>query len=463
VMLHRSTVGDANTGRFRIALSDQVGRAVRSFDKMPLEQLANERVARIENVPAEIRAALLEQFLSDQQGYQTAKLHLDRAKSQLAAAKKTVAPQNVMVLAERQTPRTTFVLERGVWDKKGLAVTADVPESILAHQSAVANEPPGRLDLAKWLVSTEHPLTARVLVNQLWQLCFGAGLVRTPEDFGLQGERPTHPELLDYLALEFMESGWDVQHVLRLIVTSRTYRQSSEFVAAAIDRDPDNRWLARGARFRLPSWMIRDGALRSSGLLNDALGGPTVMPYQPDGVWAEMFMGRFRYQPSQGAAQYRRTLYAFWRRSAAPTFLFDSSQRRICEVRPRQTNTPLQALTMLNDLNIMTSARNLAKNAMAQRSEVSQQLEYLFEAVLCRRPDRNELTVLAREYDAAMKHYGQGEVGKKQAVELLRFGQPEQYNDEQVIQVPSEDSAKLASLLIVASLIYNLDEAVTHE
>ncbi|MFP6586782.1 MAG: PSD1 and planctomycete cytochrome C domain-containing protein [Pirellulaceae bacterium] len=463
VMLHRSTVGDANTGRFRIALSDQVGRAVRSFDKMPLEQLANARVARIENVPAEIRAALLEQFLSDQQGYQTAKLHLDRAKSQLAAAKKTVAPQNVMVLAERKTPRTTFVLERGVWDKKGLAVTADVPESILAHQSAVANEPPGRLDLAKWLVSTEHPLTARVLVNQLWQLCFGAGLVRTPEDFGLQGERPTHPELLDYLALEFMESGWDVQHVLRLIVTSRTYRQSSEFVAAAIDRDPDNRWLARGARFRLPSWMIRDGALRSSGLLNDALGGPTVMPYQPDGVWAEMFMGRFRYQPSQGAAQYRRTLYAFWRRSAAPTFLFDSSQRRICEVRPRQTNTPLQALTMLNDLNIMTSARNLAKNAMAQQSEVSQQLEYLFEAVLCRRPDRNELTVLAREYDAAMKHYGQGEVGKKQAVELLRFGQPEQYNDEQVIQVPSEDSAKLASLLIVASLIYNLDEAVTHE
>jgi len=463
VMLHRSTVGDANTGRFRIALSDQVGRAVRSFDKMPLEQLANERVARIENVPAEIRAALLEQFLSDQQGYQTAKLHLDRAKNQLAAAKKTVAPQNVMVLAERKTPRTTFVLERGVWDKKGLAVTADVPQSILAHQSAVANEPPGRLDLAKWLVSTEHPLTARVLVNQLWQLCFGAGLVRTPEDFGLQGERPTHPELLDYLALEFMESGWDVQHVLRLIVTSRTYRQSSEFVAAAVDRDPDNRWLARGARFRLPSWMIRDGALRSSGLLNDALGGPTVMPYQPDGVWAEMFMGRFRYQPSQGAAQYRRTLYAFWRRSAAPTFLFDSSQRRICEVRPRQTNTPLQALTMLNDLNIMTSARNLAKNAMAQRSEVSQQLEYLFEAVLCRRPDRNELTVLAREYDAAMKHYGQSEVGKKQAVELLRFGQPEQYNDEQVIQVPSEDSAKLASLLIVASLIYNLDEAVTHE
>jgi hypothetical protein len=302
-----------------------------------------------------------------------------------------------------------------------------------------------------------------VLVNQLWQLCFGGGLVRTPEDFGLQGERPTHPELLDYLALEFMESGWDVQHILRLIVTSKTYRQSSEFAAAAIERDPDNRWLARGARFRLPSWMIRDGALRSSGLMNDALGGPTVMPYQPDGVWAEMFMGRFRYQPSQGAAQYRRTLYAFWRRSAAPTFLFDSSQRRICEVRPRQTNTPLQALTMLNDLNIMTSARNLAKNAMAQQSEVSQQLEYLFEAVLCRRPDRNELTVLAREYDAAMKYYGQGEVGKKQAVELLRFGQPEQYSDEQVIQVPSEDSAKLASLMIVASLIYNLDEAVTHE
>jgi hypothetical protein len=143
--------------------------------------------------------------------------------------------------------------------------------------------------------------------------------------------------------------------------------------------------------------------------------------------------------------------------------LFDSSQRRICEVRPRQTNTPLQALTMLNDLNIMTSARNLAKNAMAQRTEVSQQLEYLFEAVLCRRPDRNELTVLVREYDAAMKHYGQGELGKKQAVELLRFGQPEQFSAEKNILLPPEYSAKLASLMIMASLIYNLDEAVTHE
>jgi hypothetical protein len=463
VMLHRSTVGDANTGRFRIALSDQVGRAVRSFDKMPIEQLANARVERVEDVPAEIRAALLEQFLTDHQEYQTVKLYLDRANSQLAAAKKAVAPQNVMVLAERKTPRTTFLLERGVWDKKGLAVTADVPKSILEHRSAVADEPQGRLDLAKWLVSTEHPLTARVIVNQLWQLCFGAGLVRTPEDFGLQGERPTHPELLDYLAIEFMQSDWDVQHVLRLIVTSKTYRQSSELVAAAIDRDPDNRWLARGSRFRLPSWMIRDGALRSSGLMNDALGGPTVMPYQPDGVWAEMFMGRFRYQPSQGAAQYRRTLYAFWRRTSAPTFLFDSSQRRNCEVRPRQTNTPLQALTMLNDLNIMTSARNLAKNAIAQRTEVSQQLEYLFEAVLCRRPDRSELAVLMREYDAAMKHYSQGELGKKQAVELLQFGQPEQFNAGKNIRKPSEHSAKLASLLIVASLVYNLDEAVTHE
>ncbi|MBT3889160.1 MAG: DUF1549 domain-containing protein [Planctomycetaceae bacterium] len=463
VMLHRSTIGDASTGRFRIAESDQVGRAVRSFDKMPLEKLANARVDSVENVPAEIRVALVQQFLTDHQGYQNAKLHLDRANRQLAAAKKAVAPQNVMVLAERKMPRTTFVLERGVWDKKGLAVTADVPESILEYQSATADEPQGRLDLAKWLVSTEHPLTARVIVNQLWQLCFGAGLVRTPEDFGLQGERPTHPELLDYLAIEFMQNGWDVQHVLRLIVTSKTYRQSSELVGAAFDRDPDNRWLARGSRFRLPSWMIRDAALRSSGLMNDALGGPTVMPYQPDGVWSEMFMGRFRYQASQGVAQYRRTLYAFWRRSAAPTFLFDSSQRRICEVRPRQTNTPLQALTMLNDLNIMTSARNLAKNAITQRTEVSQQLEYLFEAVLCRRPDRHELTVLAREYDLAMKHYYQGEAGKEQAVELLRFGQPEQFSGGENILVPTEHSAKLASLLIVASLIYNLDEAVTHE
>ena len=218
------------------------------------------------------------------------------------------------------------------------------------------------MDLAQWLVSPENPLTARVVVNHLWQMMFGAGLVRTPEDFGLQGDQPTHPELLDWLAVEFLESGWNVRHMLRLMVTSKTYQQSSVVSEEVLERDPKNLLLGRTNRYRLPAWMIRDAALQVSGLLHPMLGGPPVKPYQPEGVWAEMFMGRFSYEPSIGSAQYRRTLYAYWRRTAAPTFLFDSAQRRVCEVGMRRTNTPLHALTLLNDVTMLESSRALAES-----------------------------------------------------------------------------------------------------
>ncbi len=449
VMLQRSTEGDASIGRFRVSVTDQPGPGVRSLEPMPLEQLAAENEQDPAQLDGKLRSRLLDQFLADHVPYQQAKLDYDRADRQLSEVRKEAGDRNVMVLSERGAPRQTFVLERGVWDKHGEQVQRAVPAALLAWPEQKTQS---RMDLARWLVDRDNPLTARVIVNQLWQLCFEAGLVRTPEDFGLQGEFPTHPDLLDWLAVEFMESGWDLKHVLRLIVTSETYQQSSNMTAEQFQRDPDNRMLARGARFRLPSWMIRDAALRSGGLLNPAIGGPPVMPYQPNGVWAEMFMGRFQYMPSQGPAQHRRTLYAFWRRSAAPTFLFDSAQRRVCEVRPRQTNTPLQALTLLNDLTLLEASRELAKSAVALHVDVESRLTFLIQSTLSRPPTATERDVLQREYLQA-RHYYEDEPSA--AALLLDFGQPELR--------PATDLIDVAASMIVASMIYNLDEALTHE
>jgi hypothetical protein len=340
-------------------------------------------------------------------------------------------------------------LERGVWDKHGAEVPRSVPEAIFPLPKEKTKD---RLDLARWLVSEKNPLTARVVVNHLWQMCFGEGLVRTPGDFGLQGERPTHPDVIDWLAVELMEHDWDLQHIQRLIVTSQTYQQHSEVSKALLARDPENRLLARGPRFRLPSWMIHDAALQASGLLNPALGGPPVMPYQPAGVWAEMFMGRFRYEPSQGAAQYRRSLYAFWRRSSAPTFLFDSAQRRVCEVKPRRTNTPLQALTLLNDLTILEASRELARTAIQQKTAVPDRMDLLARRILSRSLSKREGAVLERELQMAHAHYRKQ---PEDAFNLLDVGQPPNKN-----KVPPDE---LAAYMIIASMVFNLDEAITHE
>ena len=472
VLFHRSTVGDANIGRFRLSVTDQPGDAVRTLAPMPLEQLASVGGIDPDAMDGKLRTRLHEQFLADHSGYVQAKQHLERAERQLAEVKRASGEQSVMVLAEREDPRQTFVLNRGVWDQKGEPVERSVPAAILPWP---AEQTGSRLELARWLVDRENPLTARVVVNQLWQLCFGAGLVRTPDDFGLQGESPTHPELLDWLAVELMESGWDLKHLLRLIVTSETYKQSSDVTPELLELDPDNRLLARGARFRLPSWMIRDAALRSSGLLNAAIGGPPVMPYQPPGVWSEMFMGRFQYEASQGPPQHRRTLYAFWRRSAAPTFLFDSAQRRVCEVNTRLTNTPLHALTLMNDLNILEASRELAKAAVSPSRTVSadatpllerhsstprpagrdqaERLRFMFRSIVSRDPSDSELSVLSREYERAVSFY---ECEPGAAGELLTFGQPEYHATE-------ADTAQVAAHLLVASMIFNLDEAINHE
>jgi hypothetical protein len=442
----RSTLGDADIGRFRLAVTDERGPAVKEVGTTPLEELAS---ASAPTKPdAKLRDRLFAQFLTDHAPYVAAKGDLDRAKRQLDEVTKA-KKVDVMVLAERTEPRATHVLIRGVWDKKGERVDRGVPEAISPWPT---DTPRDRIGLARWLTARENPLTARVMVNHLWQLCFGAGLVRTVDDFGLQGEQPSHPELIDWLAVELVDSGWDVKRMLKLMVMSETFRQDSSVSPALLTKDPDNRLLARGARFRLPSWMLRDGALAAAGLLNDAVGGPPVKPYQPDGAWEELFMGRFHYEASEGPAQYRRTLYAFWRRSIAPTFLFDGAGRRTCEVKASRTNTPLHALTLMNDVNFLEAARALAAVALRSDSEPHARLATITTRVLSRAPTPQEELVLTREVERALTWYRSR---PHDAAKLLDIGQ-------QPVD-PTFEPADLAAYTVVASLVLNLDEAMSHE
>ena len=442
----RSTLGDANIGRFRLAIAAEAGDAVNKVGASPREELA--ALPGGQAVDAKLRERLFGEFLADHPAYQASRQALDRAMRQLAETKAAAGKLNVMVLAERKQPRDTFVLVRGVWDKHGDKVTPDVPQALAGWP---VGQPRNRLGLARWLTAKENPLTARVTVNHLWQMLFGQGLVRTTEDFGLQGERPSHPELLDWLATDLVEHGWDLKRTLKLIVMSRTYRQDSAVSPALLAKDPENRLLARGARFRLPSWMIRDSALRAAGLFNPALGGPPVRPYQPEGVWEELFMGRFKYEPSEGAAQYRRTLYAFWRRSIAPTFLFDSAQRRSCEVRNGRTNTPLQALTLQNDLTYLEASQAIAAEVLKESGDATR-LQRLARRVLSREIDDREAAALGKTLAQARTYYR----SQPGAAEIfLRVGQRR--------PAAGSDLPELAAWTVVASLTLNLDEAITRE
>jgi len=446
VLLHRSTDGDANIGRFRISVTTESGETVRSVNVSPMEEIAS---ARRQGKPVDpsLEERLFQQYLVGDREYQTSLAQLNEANRQLGEARKAAGKLKVMVLNERPEARKTHILERGVWDAKGAEVAPGVIPAILDWP---AERTRSRLDLAKWVVSPDNPLTARVVVNHLWTLMFGQGLVRSTEDFGLQGEAPTHPELLDWLAVELVENGWDLRHILRLIATSATFLQDSAVTTELLERDPDNRLFARFPRHRLPAWMIRDHALAVAGLLNPALGGPPVKPWQPEGVWEEMFMGRYTYQPSVGPAQYRRTLYAYWRRSSAPTFLFDSAQRRVCEVRANRTNTPLQALTLLNDVGMLEASRVLGERVAGL--DVGQALGDLAERILNRPPSPEESAVLLREHLQSLGYY---ESHPDDAVAFTRIGQ--------LAALRESDAPAVAAWMTVASLMLNLDEAMTME
>jgi hypothetical protein len=363
---------------------------------------------------------------------------------------------SVMVMNEMEKPRETYMLGRGDYRNKTEKVNAGVPAIL---PPLPKDTPPNRLTLAKWLVDAAHPLTARVVVNRYWQMYFGQGIVKTSEDFGSQGEPPVHAELLDWLATEFIHTGWDVKAMQRLIVTSASYRQSSKTNRVLIEKDPENRWLARGPRFRLPAEMIRDNALAASGLLNDTIGGASVFPYQPKGLWEEMAFGdgfsAQVYKQSSGKDLYRRSLYSFWKRTVPPPSLvtFDAPDREKCTGRRALTNTPLQALVLMNDPTYVEAARMLAQRALREGGkDVSSRLVYAFRLATARKPTAAEGRILRELLQQQLANYRND---KKAADALLRIG--ESPFDSQL------DAAELAAWTMVASVILNLDETIIKE
>jgi len=351
----------------------------------------------------------------------------------------------VMVMSDGEM-RQAHVLNRGAYDQPADPVSAQ-PLGLLPAPEGLPND---RLGLARWLVSRDNPLTARVVVNRYWQMLFGTGLVATPEDFGSQGERPSHPKLIDWLAVDFMDSGWDVKRLMETIVTSATYRQESKTTPELVDLDPRNRLLARGPRFRLSAPAIRDQALAVSGLLVDEIGGPPVKPYQPPGLWKEL--SGTVYQPDSGEDLYRRSLYTFWKRTVAPPSMvnFDAPDREKCTVGEVRTNTPLQALNLMNDVTYVEASRKLAER-MLELSDDQARLEKGFRLVLARSPSERESEVLTSALEDFREHFSD----ERLAREALTAG------DSRVRS--GLDPSELAAYAATASLILNLDEAVTRQ
>ena len=377
---------------------------------------------------------------------------LHSLKKQLAALKSRIA--TVQVMAEMARPRDTFILARGDYRNRGEKVTAGVPSLL---PPLPENAPANRLGLAEWLFSPQHPLTARVAVNRFWQQSFGIGLVKTSEDFGSQGDVPVERDLLEWLATEFQKS-WDVKAIERLIVTSATYRQSSRTTAELLEEDPENRLLARGPRFRLSAEMVRDNALAAAGLLNKAIGGPSVFPYQEPGLWEELARGgnytAQEYHQSQGADLYRRSLYTFWKRTVPPPSLsiFDAPGREKCTSRRLITNTPLQALALMNDTTYVEAARVLAGRALREsRGGATARVRWIFREATSRWPNEAETRVLAALLGRRLEQYRQHPA---EAAGLIAIGAsaPERV-----------EPAELAAWTIVASTILNLDETITKE
>ncbi len=381
-----------------------------------------------------------------------------RQRAQLEMRELRRAVPTVMVMDERPERRPTFVFERGDYQRPGEQVEPGVPELLLP----AGDLPPNRLGLALWLTDSRHPLTARVTVNWLWQLCFGTGLVATPEDFGTRGEPPSHPELLDWLAVELVDSGWDVKHLLRMMVCSATYRQSSHVGEEAYAQDPENRWLARGSRRRLSAEMIRDAALAASGLLVERMGGPGVFPYQPEGLWEaiaynpEEFTAQV-YVPSRGADLYRRSLYTFWKRTSPPPglTLFDAPNRETCVVRRSTSNTALQALVLMNDPTYVEAARGLAEHTLLEETSTDDaRLDAMFRRVLARRPSDAERSLLHAALARMRAHFAEQ---PESAAAFLRVG------DAPLARpLDSPDvAAEVAAWTTLASSLLNLDEAIS--
>ena len=356
----------------------------------------------------------------------------------------------VSVMGELDTVRSTYVLERGAFDAYGEEVQPGTPESILPFNNSY---PKNRLGLAQWLFDKQNPLTARVFANRIWQVFFGQGLVKTAGDFGMQGKLPSHPELLDWLAVDFMKHGWDMKRLVKQLVTSATYRQSAVVTPEQRKADPDNVLLARAPRYHLQAEFIRDLVLSSSGLLVNTIGGPSVKPYQPNGLWEAATAGGSNlatYEQDHGDNLYRRGLYSFIKRTVPPPsmLIFDASNRDQCELGRSTTNTPLQALVMMNNPTILEASRVLAADLLKEDSQAQDKIIKAFRLIVCRKPDEKETMLLTTYYQKQLKT-----MTKQSAEKLLAVGEYPRPKDL--------DNITLAAMMQVINMIYNLEETIT--
>ena len=357
----------------------------------------------------------------------------------------------IMVMADDK-PRESHILDRGEYLKKKEIVTFETPGFLMPMSK---DAPKNRLGLAKWLIAPEHPLTARVAVNRAWQTFFGVGLVKTSEDFGVQGEAPVHPELLDWLAVEFRESGWDVKKLHRLIVTSDVYKRSSKRTPDQMAKDPENVLYARFPRTRLAAMTLRDMALFSSGLLDTRVGGKPVYPYQPEGIWDTLSITKerdFTYPKSVGRDLYRRSLYTFWRRTVGPANMFDASTRQVCKVKTSNTNTSLHALTTLNDPTWNEAARVLAAKTLSSAATTPDRLTFAYRRLLSREPKADERAILAKMLEQQLARFKADPAAAKK---FLTVGAAP--------QEPKLDAVEHAAWASIMLAVFNLDEALTRE
>jgi hypothetical protein len=436
----------------RIAVADWE-RRLKAHAKKPRPTPAEWQrtvLAPLLRLPASLTAVLSlpDRSLAHSVEHQALQKRLEETRKALDDLSKSVT--TVMVMEERPQPRETFVLQRGLYNKPGEKIRAGVPATLAPLP---ADMPNNRLGFARWLVDPSNSLTARVTVNRAWQLFFGTGLVKTTEDFGTQGDPPSHPELLDWLATEFVRTGWDVKALHRLIVTSAAYRQSSQLRPELRERDPDNRLLARAPRYRLSAHALRDQALALGGLLVERPGGPPVRPYQPPGIWEEMSFNQTKYEQDHGPSLYRRSLYTFWRRTVGPTTMFDTSPRQVCTVRLPRTNTPLQALTLMNDVTYVEAARALAERLLVEgRRTPEERIELAFRLATARRPSEVERRFLTQGFQRVLKQY---QADPEAARKLVHVGERPPRTDLDVV--------KLAAYTGLVSVVLNLDEVLSRE
>ena len=452
VVMRHEAVADHSIGRFRLNTSGQDAKLL-SLKTDAASEAARRLMAKpVEKITPADRKALEKLFTDSPEHPRFA------ATAKVAAAKTAFetannSPVTVMVMNELPKPRDAFVLLRGEYDKIGPKVERAL---FRALPPMPAGEPNNRLGFARWLVSGTHPLTGRIWVNRAWERFFGIGIVKTSEDFGSQAEWPSNPELLDWLAVEFVDRKWDMKAMQKLIMSSAAYRRSAAVTPEMLEKDPDNRLVARGPRFRLPAEVIRDQALWTAGLLVDKQGGPSVKPYMPEAVWDETSVyGDMRnYKAETGEGLWRRSLYTIWKRTAAPPtmLLFDSAGREVCTVKRSRSNTPMQALSLLNEVTFVEAARKLAEQSLRQPGNNDAKLAWTFRKVVRRDATPAELAVLRKGLDKRLATYA---ADPSLAPKLLATGVSPAATDL--------DRNQLAAWTATANILLNLDETVTRE